>query len=140
MEEKLDIIIVDDDKDVCNVMTKIIKSFYVWGKVSSFTDVDEAIRYCQKGSISSAIFVLDVNLGRETAFTFLNAISDKITMAYEDAIIITGNASDDVVDTCIDSGITHLLEKPVKPYALQLAVRSIVTRYLRYLNAYDYIE
>jgi len=28
--------------------------------------------------------------------------------------------------------VNHLLEKPVKPYALQLAVRSIVSKYLKF--------
>jgi len=37
-----------------------------------------------------------------------------------------------VVDMCVASDITHLLEKPVKAYALQLAVRAIVTKYIRF--------
>ena len=53
-------------------------------------------------------------------------------MACEDAVIISGNASDDVVDMCMASDITHLLEKPVRAYALQLAVRSIVNKYVKF--------
>ena len=46
--------------------------------------------------------------------------------------MITGKASDDVVDMCVASDVNHLLEKPVRPYALQLAVRSIINKYLRF--------
>jgi hypothetical protein len=53
-------------------------------------------------------------------------------MACEDSIVISGNASDDVVNMCVASDITHLLEKPVRAYALQLAVRSIVNRYVKF--------
>jgi hypothetical protein len=53
-------------------------------------------------------------------------------MAHEDAVIITGNASDEVVDMCVAYDITHLLEKPVRTYALQLAVRSIVNKYIKF--------
>jgi hypothetical protein len=31
---------------------------------------------------------------------------------------------------CVASDVNHLLEKPVKPYALQLAVRAITSKYL----------
>jgi hypothetical protein len=44
----------------------------------------------------------------------------------------------------VASGVSHLLEKPVRPYALQLAVRSIVSKYLKFakmlLNNPDFAE
>ncbi|MFH1076261.1 MAG: response regulator [Pseudomonadota bacterium] len=132
MEEGLDVVVVDDDEVVCDVMTEMVKRFYVWGEVFSFTDVEKATKYCRKRSSTVAIFVLDVFLGGKTGFSFLDTISDKFPMAYEDTIIITGNASNDIVNMCIASDITHLLEKPVKPYALQLSVRSIVSKYLQF--------
>lgn len=46
--------------------------------------------------------------------------------------MITGNANDDVVNMCVASDVNHLLEKPIKAYALQLAVRSIVSKYLKF--------
>jgi hypothetical protein len=36
------------------------------------------------------------------------------------------------VDMCLASNVTYLLEKPVKPYALQLAVRAITAKYLNF--------
>ena len=33
---------------------------------------------------------------------------------------------------CIASDVNHLLEKPIKPYALQLAVRAICEKYLKF--------
>jgi AmiR/NasT family two-component response regulator len=58
--------------------------------------------------------------------------------------MITGNANDDVVDMCVASGVNHLLEKPVRPYALQLAVRAIVSKYLKFakllLNDQEFAE
>jgi hypothetical protein len=46
--------------------------------------------------------------------------------------MISGKASEDVVDMCLASNVTYLLEKPVKPYALQLAVRAITAKYLNF--------
>jgi hypothetical protein len=47
-------------------------------------------------------------------------------------VIITGNASDDIVNRCIVSNVTYLLEKPSKGYILKFAVRAIVDKYIRF--------
>ncbi|PKN33789.1 MAG: response regulator [Deltaproteobacteria bacterium HGW-Deltaproteobacteria-19] len=132
MSDSLDVIIVDDDPMVCSVIKDMIQTFYVWGDVRGFTNVDEAYTYCQQKKASVAIFVLDVYMGSTTGFTFLDAIMDKFPMAYEDTIIMTGHASDDIVNMCIASNITYLIEKPIRAYSLQLAVRAIVGKYLRF--------
>jgi hypothetical protein len=59
-------------------------------------------------------------------------VGEKFPTAYEDAIMITGNPSDDVVNMCVASNINYLLEKPIKPYTLQLAVRSITRKYIEF--------
>lgn len=132
MSESLDVIIVDDDPHVCQVLSEIIKRFYTWGDVFSFTDTEEAILYCQSRKTGVAVFVLDVFMEDRTGFSFLDSVAEKFPMAHEDAIMITGNANDDVVNMCVASDITHLLEKPVRAYALQLAVRSVVTKYIKF--------
>jgi len=132
MSDGLDVIIVDDDPDVCEFLSVMVKQFYTWGNVIAFTDPDEAISYCLQCDTGVAVFVVDVFLGGKSGFFFLDAINGRFPTAHEDAVIITGNASDDVVDMCIASDVNHLLEKPVRPYALQLAVRAIVSKYLKF--------
>ena len=132
MSDSLDVIILDDDPEVCQVISNIIKGFYTWGEVITFTDILEAISYCRSRETGVAIFVLDVFVGDKTGFSFLEAIVEKFPMAYEDAIMITGFASDDVVNMCVASDITHLIEKPVRSYALQLSIRTIVAKYIKF--------
>ena len=132
MSEGLDIIIVDDDPNVCDLIAMIVKRFYTWGEVLAFTNSDEAMKYCMQRDIGVAIFIVDVFLGGVSGFYFLDAIEEKFPTAHSDAIIITGNASDDVVNMCIASDVNHMLEKPIKPYALQLAVRAIAEKYLKF--------
>jgi DNA-binding NtrC family response regulator len=132
MAESMDVIVVDDDPGVCEAVSEIVRSFYAWGEVYAFTDFDEAISFCLKRQTGVAIFILDVFMGEKTGFTFLDEIEEKFPMAHEDAIIMTGYASDEVVNMCIASEIGHLLEKPIRPYALQLAVRAIVSKYIKF--------
>jgi len=132
MSEGLDIIIVDDDPSVCELIATSVKRFYTWGEVLTFTNTDEATAYCMNREIGVAIFIVDVFLGGVSGFYFLDTIEEKFPTAHSDAIIITGNASDDIVNMCIASDVNHLLEKPIKPYALQLAVRAIAEKYLKF--------
>ena len=132
MSDGLDVIVVDDDPDVCYVISEVIRKFYTWGEVAAFSDIDAAVASCRQKKAGVAIFVLDVFMGNETGFGFLDAIIDKFPMAYEDTIIITGNASDEIVNMCIAANISYLIEKPVRTYTLQLAVRAIVAKYVRF--------
>lgn len=132
MSDKLDVIVLDDDPQICSLITDILEGFYVWGDVHAFTNFNDALVFCKKNKIGVAVFILDVYLGRKTAFDFLDQISDECAWAPEDTVIMTGNASDDVVNMCIASNITYLIEKPMKPYELKLAVRAIVGKYLRF--------
>lgn len=130
MSDGLDVIIVDDDKGICDVICELVENFYTWGNVISFSDADSAIEHCLNRDVGVAIFIVDVFLGGLSGFYFLDEIEKKFPAAHEDAIIISGNASDDVVNMCLASKVNYLLEKPIKPYALQLAVRAITDKYL----------
>jgi len=132
MSEGLDVIVVDDDGNVCDIITEIVDNFYSWGEVHAFTDVDVAAAYCLNREVGVAIFIVDVFLGGKSGFCFLDTIGEKFPTAHEDAIIITGNASDDIVNMCVAANVNHLLEKPIRAFALQLAVRSIVSKYLMF--------
>ena len=132
MSGGLDVIIVDDELSVCEVINGIIKRFYTWGDVLAITNADEAIAYCLNRDTGIAVFVVDVFLGEKSGFYLLNMIEKKFPTIYQDTIMITGNASDDVVNMCVASDVNYLLEKPIKPFALQLAVRAIVAKYLKF--------
>jgi len=130
MSDGLDVIVLDDDPGICEVIAELIESFYTWGNVHYFSDPEQAMSFCLERNIGVAIFVVDVFLGGLSGFYFLDAIEGKYPTAHEDTIIISGNASDDVVNMCLASKVNYLLEKPVKPYALQLAIRAITAKYL----------
>ncbi len=132
MTDGLDVIVIDDEPDVSEVISTTINRFYTWGNVLSFTKATKAVDYCLGRDVGIAIFVVDVFLDGFSGFYFLDAIEKKFPTAHSDSIIITGNASDDIVNMCVASDINHLLEKPIKPYALQMAVRAIAEKYIKF--------
>ena len=64
----------------------------------------------------------------------MDSINHKFKTIHDDTVMVTGNANKDVVDMCVAAGINHLLEKPMRPYVLQLAVRSIASKYMTFAN------
>jgi response regulator of citrate/malate metabolism len=78
MSDNLDVIVLDDDPQMCSFLTEMLKHFYTWGDIHSFTDVREALSFCRHKKPGVAIFILDVYLGKETAFDFLDKISESL--------------------------------------------------------------
>ena len=132
MAEGLDVMVLDDDPGISQVLKELIETFYTWGKVFDFSNAEKAMAWCLGREVGLSIFVVDVFLKGMSGFFFLDSIEPKFPSAHEDAIIISGRASEDVVDMCLASNVTYLLEKPVRPYARQLAVRAITTKYLNF--------
>lgn len=129
---ELDLIILDDEPEVARVLGLMAEEFYSWGKVRVFTDYLEARTFCFNRGASLGIFLLDVYLGEYSAFDFIEAVRLHYPMAPDDTIVITGLADESIVESCLVAGVGYLLEKPVKPFSLQFAVRTLVSKYVRF--------
>jgi len=128
----LDVIIVDDDPAVCELVAALVSKFYTFGQVYTFNRAEDATAFCLSQRYGIAIFIVDVFLGGKTGFALLDGLAERYRSIYEDTIIITGDASPEVVNLCLEAEVNYLLEKPVRQYALELAVRSIATKYIRF--------
>lgn len=132
MSQGLDVIILDDDPLISELLKQMVANFYNWGEIHTFTDIMLAKRFCFDRDSAVAVFILDVFLGELTAFDFIDAVKVHYPMVSEDSIIVTGDASEEVVDMCLAGDVYYLLEKPIKFYALQFAIRAIANKYLRF--------
>lgn len=130
----LDVIILDDNRVVAEMLQDMVRRFYTWGQVQAFTSLSQARSFCLEREARVAIFILDVYLENGTELGFIESIALEYPLAPEDTIIVAGMANDKIVEKCLDLGITHLLEKPVSLYGLELAVRSVVAKYTKFLK------
>ena len=131
MRRGLDIIILDNEPIICESISNILGNFYTWGDIHSFTEISKAVSHVFVRDVCLGIYIVDVFLEESNGFQFLDAIKPKNPLVYNDAVMITAYASDNVVDMCLASGINYLLEKPVKPYELQFTIRSLIEKYVR---------
>lgn len=132
MGQGLDVIIVEEDPAVCDMLSENISRFFTWGDIVTFTDAAAAARYCLKRDTGIAIFIVDIFLGGESGFSFLDEVAPQYPLLYGDTIMLAGSASDEIVDMCLASDINYLLEKPIRPYALQMAVSAIAWKYVKF--------
>jgi len=68
--------------------------------------------WCLEREVGLSIFHRGCLSQGMSGFFFLDSIEPKFPSVHEDAIIISGRASEDVVDMCLASNVTYLLEKP----------------------------
>lgn len=128
----LDVIVLDDEPVVGELLKHHLGGFYRWGNVHVFTEVEPASRHCLASNSSLAIFVVDMFVGPQTGLDFLASLLPRYPMAFQDSIIITGWASDQLVERCMEAEVGFLLEKPITHHALMFSVRSIVLRYMKF--------
>ena len=130
----LDVIILDDNQVVAEMIQEMVQKFYSWGRIRAFTRLSQARSFCLEREARVAIFIIDVYLENGTGFGFLESLGREYPLAAEDTIVVAGLANEEIVEKCLDLGITHLLEKPISPYGLELAVRSVVAKYTGFLK------
>ena len=132
--EALDVIILDHNRVVAEMLRQMVERFYSWGRVHAVTTLSEARRFCLERDSRVAIFILDVYLENETGLSFVESLVSEYPLAAEDTVAVAGVANDEIVEKCLELGISHLLEKPVSRHGLELAVRSVVAKYTNLLK------
>ncbi|ABK18961.1 response regulator receiver protein [Syntrophobacter fumaroxidans MPOB] len=111
------VLVLDDERDACQLMARIISSF--GHEVKAFTDSEEALKWVTR--VEPDLALLDVGLrgsyGIDVVDRFLR-IRPKLK-----AILITGYPSMATAGEAFHSGTLDLLVKPVELDELEARVR-----------------
>ncbi len=101
------VLVIDDDPDICTLMTK---TFERWGhEVDCLTDGDKVVPYCVKHLTDYDVVLLDVvlpGIPGTGLYRWLRNINDEIRV-----ILITGYGKTERVQRVLDEG-AELLPKP----------------------------
>ena len=108
MSNGLDTIVVDEDPQICDQVSDVVKSFYTWGEVHPFSDYDQALEFSLNRDVGLGIFVLSSLFVGRIGFDFLDSLEPKFPLIYEDSIVTADYASDDLVNMCLAVGIEHI--------------------------------
>ncbi len=116
MDEQKKILVVDDDKNIAQLLTKVLQSKY---EVDSCYSLAEALELYDEKKYD--LVITDLQLGSDSGMSLARYVRNKD--AYVEVIIITGHASVESAREAIDLGVVSYLTKPIDIAELKTLVK-----------------
>lgn len=119
MSSSKKILVVDDDKNIAQLLKKVLEGQY---HVECCFSLGEALDLYD--SISFDLVITDLNLGTDSGMSLARYVRDRDP--YVEVIIVTGHASVESAREAIDLGVVSYLTKPVDIAELRTLVKRSV--------------
>ena len=131
---KLNIICVDDQREVLNTITEDLKIFEDYLNIEECESADEAQEVMEdidsQGDLI-ALIISDHVMPDTTGVDFLATVKADERFAHTKKILLTGLAThQDTITAINQAGIDQYVEKPWQQEQLQSAIRELLTRYI----------
>jgi len=105
-----DVLIVDDDEDICEILTEYVKGMGLFRNVVSATDGSIAIDKLRNQQFS--LILLDLNLPRKNGLEVLEYISGEKDHTLDSVIMISGEFDENTIKKAVELGGRCFLAKP----------------------------
>ena len=105
-----DVLIVDDDEDICEIISDYVKGMGLFRNVVSATDGSIAIEKLRNQQFS--LILLDLNLPRKNGLEVLEYISGEKDHTLNSVIMISGEFDEGTIKKAVDIGGRCFLAKP----------------------------
>ena len=110
--KKVDVLIVDDDKDICEIFKEYCDNMKVFNKVYMVHDGSEAIKKLQKQQFG--LIILDMNMPKKNGLEVIQQeLSGPTLNKKENVLVLSGNLDSTTVSKLIQNGLINFLAKPV---------------------------
>lgn len=112
MPNKKDILIVDDDKNVCEILKEYCNQLKIFNKIYISYDGADAISKMHQHTFG--LIILDMNMPKKTG---LDVIKEEVigqnTIKKENILVLSGNLDPATVSRLIQSGLINFMSKPI---------------------------
>ena len=105
-----DVLIVDDDEDICEILGEYVKGMGLFRNVVSATDGSIAIEKLRNQQFS--LILLDLNLPRKNGLEVLEYISGEKDHTLDSVIMISGEFDENTIKKAVEIGGRCFLAKP----------------------------
>jgi response regulator of citrate/malate metabolism len=110
---KVDVLIVDDDKDICEIFTEYCKSMNVFNKIIVANDGSMATQKMQNQQFG--IIVLDITMPKKNGVdVILREFSSNPKNKKESVLVVSGTLDQTIIARLVKGGFTNFLVKPVE--------------------------
>lgn len=108
---KSDVLIVDDDKNICELMTEYCKNLELFRNIVIAND--GAIASVKLQNQNFGLIILDMNLPKKNGLQLLNEFNkDKNSNRVENVLVVSGTLDRDLISKVTESGVKNFLIKP----------------------------
>jgi len=115
-----DVLIVDDDEDICEILGEYVKSMGMFRNIVSATDGSVAIDKLRNQQFS--LILLDLNLPRKNGLEVLEYIGGEKGHSLDSVIMISGEFDENKIKKAVEFGGRCFL---AKPFSQELVVDKI---------------
>jgi response regulator of citrate/malate metabolism len=124
--EKKDVLIVDDDKDICEIFKIYCENMKCFNKIIVVFNGADAIHKLQNHKFG--LIVLDMNMPKKSG---LEVIQGELTgpslNKKENVLVLSGNLDPKTVSALIQNGLINFLSKPVEEDDFAAKVKKMVS-------------
>jgi len=110
VDELEDVLIVDDDEDICEILSDYVKSTGAFRNVVVAIDGSHAIDKLRNQVFS--LILLDLNLPRKNGLEVLDYIRGEKNHSLDTVIMISGEFDEKVIKKAVEAGGRCFLAKP----------------------------
>jgi len=131
MAQKYQVLIIDDDKAMCQLLEKLLESNY---KIVTKNDGMSAMHWLAQGNLPDLI-ISDLDMPNINGEEFISNLKSSGYFNEVPFIVITGDTSKEQKLKCMSLGVHDYFEKPFNPKDLVFSVDVVLKHSLTKLNA-----
>ena len=124
MEQTINVLLADDDKDDCLFFTDILSNIPVGTSLTIVKDGDQLISHLAKnGEILPEVIFLDLNMPKKNGYECLAEIKSNVSLNNIPVIIFSTSYDEEKANRLYDNGAHYYICKPTNFKDLQDAVQ-----------------
>ncbi|PIP95654.1 MAG: hypothetical protein COW00_00760 [Bdellovibrio sp. CG12_big_fil_rev_8_21_14_0_65_39_13] len=121
-----DAIIVDDDKEVIEVLKMYCENLGCFRYIITAKDGIEASMKLSNQKF--ALILLDINMPKKTGVDILKELDKNSNNSVDSIVIVSGELNKNVISTAMSKGVKNYLVKPFDEDAFQTKIRQVLAK------------
>jgi response regulator of citrate/malate metabolism len=110
MQKNIDALVVDDQKDLCELYVDYLESLSIFRNIIVVHDGVEAEKKLRNQSFG--LILLDINMPKKNGLVIIESFSIYPMNQLEKVIVISGELDKHVLAQALKNGVKHFLVKP----------------------------
>lgn len=121
-----DVIIIDDDRDVIDILEMYCENLGIFRNIIKARDGSEASK--KLANQSFACILLDVNMPKKSGVDIVKEFDKESLNTIDSVIVVSGELNKNVIQDVVSRGVKNFLVKPFDESSFQEKVKAVVSK------------